>query len=453
MPEPASEAPVPARRGGGSLAGRLTRTLVLWTGAVWLAGVLAVVWYVDREIRYNFDNELVEAAHRMFDIALTQVDAGAAPNRPTGPLLARPALFQEDELIYQLVDGDTRVLLRSAGATDAMFDVPLAPGFQDLHDWRVYTVRHPTRALYLQVADPLDERRRAVNRTLVGLLVPLIAVLPLLGLGLRQIARRELRGLDRLAQAIAERGGADLSPIALPGAPRELASVAEDVNRLLERLAHALDVERALAANAAHELRTPLTAARLRLQTALDHGLERAEVEAALAALQALAHRSEKLLQLSRAESGAALLRQPVDLARLAATVAEDFWQDEAVAARLDLRLPEPPLPPVAGDLDALAIALRNLVENALRHAAPARVSIELRPPATLAVRDEGPGIAPDLLQTLRQRHVRHAGDVAGYGLGLSIVATIARQHGARLELASPPPGHSHGFEARIVLP
>lgn len=442
----------PARGGAGSLAGRLTRTLVLWTGAVWLACVLAVVWYVDREIRYNFDNELVEVAHRMFDIALSQVEAHPERAIADAPPTARPALFHEDELIYQLVDGSTRVLLRAAGATEAMFDVPLAPGFQNLRDWRIYTVRHPVRELYLQVADPLDERRRAVNRTLVGLLVPLIAVLPLLGLGLRQIARRELRGLARLAEEIAQRGGADLNPIELPGAPQELRSVADDVNRLLGRLAHALDVERALAANAAHELRTPLTAARLRLQTALDHGLERSEVTAALTALEALAHRSEKLLQLSRAESGAALRRQPVDLAQLAATVAQEFWQDQRVAARLDLRLPERPLAPVSGDLDALAIALRNLVENALRHAAPARVVIELRQPATLAVRDDGPGIAPALLQTLRQRHVRHAGDVAGYGLGLSIIATIVQQHGGRLELASPPPGHGHGFEARIVL-
>lgn len=444
-------ADAPARR--GTLAGRLARTLIAWVAAVWLASVLGAVWYVDREINYNFDNELVEITHRLFEIAVARHDALAHGAAPQLPRVAPPALFAEDEVLYQLVDGSTRVLLRSQGAAPGMFDVPLAPGFEDLRDWRVYTARHPTRDLYMQVADPLQERRHAVNRTLLGLIIPMIAVLPLLALGLHRIARRELRGLRQLASAVALRGGSDLSPIRLDGAAAELRSVADDVNRLLERLAHALDVERALAANAAHELRTPLAAARLRLQTALDHEPTRADVEAALAALQALGRRTEKLLQLSRAESGATLGRAPVDLLRLAATVAEEFWQDPRVASRLELRVPDTPLAPVPGDLDALAIALRNLVENALRHAAPARVVLQVAAPATLVVRDEGPGVPPELLQALRRRHVRHGDDRTGYGLGLSIVGTIVQQHGGRLELASPAPGLAHGLEARIVLP
>src|SRR5690606_10218297 len=143
-----------------------------------------------------------------------------------------------------------------------------------------------TRGLFLQVADPLQERSAAVNRTLVGLIVPLVAVLPLLAWLLRRIARSELRVLDDLSQEIARRDGQLLEAIDLPRLPRELQSVQNHVNHLLERLAQALDVERALAANAAHELRTPLAAARLRLQTALDHGLQRSEVQAALAALE-----------------------------------------------------------------------------------------------------------------------------------------------------------------------
>ncbi|MGE4330556.1 sensor histidine kinase [Diaphorobacter sp.] len=441
-----------------TLAGRLTRSLILWVGGVWLVCLLGVVWFTDREINHNFDDELAEVSHRMFDIALNHVDSaapqGQAPGDIQGPLiLPSPGSFADADVLYQIVAPDTRVLARSAKARAEQFDVPLAPGFENTHAWRVYTLRHPTRALFLQVADPLHERREAVNRTLFGLGSVMAAILPLLALLLRRIARRELRVLDRLMHEISLRDGQQLNAIALPGLPRELRRLEDHVNRLLERLSGALDVERALAANAAHELRTPLTAARLRLQTALEHGLSRVDVQAAIDALQTLSRRTEKLLQLSRAESSAPYTREPVDLALLANTVAQEFWQDERASERLDLVLAhEGPAPVALGDFDALAIALRNLVENALNYASDSPVELIVGPGCEVAVRDHGPGVSGDRLQTLQQRHVRQSADQAGYGLGLSIVATIAAKHGTRLQLTSPLPGQSGGFEARLAL-
>jgi two-component system, OmpR family, sensor kinase len=215
-------------------------------------------------------------------------------------------------------------------------------------------------------------------------------------------------------------------------------------------------VERALAANAAHELRTPLTAARLRLQTALDHDLRRSDVEAALQALHTLAHRAEKLLQLSRAESGASLTRSKVDLVRLAGSVAQEFWQEAGARDRLDLKVPESETestPVAMGDFDALAIALRNLVENSLHYAGNSRVLLAVTSDCRLIVRDAGPGVSASELQTLQERHTRHTAEHPGYGLGMSIVANIVAKHRAKLELLSPPPGAATGFEARIVLP
>ena len=441
-----------------SLAGRLTRTLILWVGGVWLLCVFAVVWYVDREINHNFDNELVEVSHRMFDMAVQELDklqhvSGNGDSKaPRTPLVAPKQLFSEDAVMYQVVDVHEHVLLRSAEAPVDAFDVPLAAGFANNQAWRIYTVRHPALDLYFQVADPLDERRRALNRTLFGLIIPLGAVLPLLALVLRNVARAELRVLQQLAGEIEKRSGADLRPITLPGLPQELRSVGDHVNRLLERLSQSLDVERALAANAAHELRTPLAAARLRLQTALEHDLRRNDVQAALDALQLLSHRAEKLLQLSRAESGASLTRARVDLVQLAGTVAQEFWQDPNVSERLALKVPDSAAPMALGDVDALAIALRNLVENALRYGGGGRVVLEVMTPCALAVRDFGAGVNVEQLQTLQKRHVRHSSDRAGYGLGLSIVGTIVEKHQAKLLLSSPPAGATQGFEARIVL-
>lgn len=436
-----------------SLAGRLTRTLILWIGGAWLLSVLVVAWYVDREINYNFDSELVEVSHRMFDLAVEEMDRRRDEASPIRPLIAPPPLFGDAAVVYRMVDGQARVLLRSAEAAPNTFDVPVAPGFANLEAWRVYTVRHPTRDLFLQVADPMSERRDALNRTLFGLLLLMVAMLPLLALLLSRIARAELQPLQRLGTEIGERSGTDLRPIALPGLPQELALVGDHVNRLLERLSQSLDVERALAANAAHELRTPLAAARLRLQTALDHELQRSDVEAALVALQSLSHRAEKLLQLSRAESGASLTRSEVDLVQLAATVAQEFWQESRALGRLDLDVPESGAAPrTLGDFDALAIALRNLIENALHYAGTARVQLEVTAAGELVVRDFGPGVNDVELRTLQLRHVRHSAERAGYGLGLSIVSTIVAKHDAQLVLNSPPEGAASGFEARIVL-
>ena len=436
-----------------SLAGRLTRTLIVWVGGVWLMCVLGVVWYVDREINRNFDNELVEVSHRTFDVAVQEFDRLRQDQADAPlPLIEPPQLFSMDAVKYHLVDTHGRILMRSAEATGVPFQVPLAPGFANAEPWRIFSARHPTRDLYFQVADPLDERRTTRNRTLLGLIIPLVAVLTVLTLVLRNVARSELRVLQQLAGEIEQRGGNDLRPIRLPGLPKELRSVGDHVNELLERLSKSLDIERVLAANAAHELRTPLAAARLRLQTALEHDLKRDEVVAALDALQVLGHRTEKLLQLSRAESGAALARSRIDLVQLAGTVAQEFWQDPQANARLSLKVPDTEQPPIVlGDVDALAIALRNLVENALRYSR-GRVVIEVVSPHPLAVRDLGPGVSPEELHTLQQRHVRHGADRAGYGLGLSIVGTIVEKLGARLDLASPPAGASTGFEARIVM-
>ena len=442
-----------------SLARRLARTLTLWVGCVWLACVLGVVWYVDREIDYNFDSELVEVSHRMFDITLEQTDRASATRTSLSslPVLLKNdrSAFPESAVPFQIVDQTNQVLSRSEETSAAVFAVPLVTGFTDAGAWRVYTLRHPSRPVFLQVADPLDERSAAVNRTLMGLILPLVAVLPFLAFLLHSIARRELRPVDGLAEELAQRDGKLLHPVALSGLPDELASLQEHINRLLERLALALDFERAMAANAAHELRTPLAVARLRLQTALDHGLHRSEVQAALTALETLSRRTEKLLELSRAESSAPLTRDRVDLIQLATAVAQEFWRETSALDRLDLVLPtDNSVPIVFGDFDALAIALRNLIQNALVHSGDGPVTLSVVGNGSLCVLDEGIGVAASSLETLRNRHVRENNGThhIGYGLGLSIVTTIAAKHGATLRLQSPPPGADRGFQATITL-
>ena len=108
------------------------------------------------------------------------------------------------------------------------------------------------------------------------------------------------------------------------------------------------------------------------------------------------------------------------------------------------------------GDLDAVGLAVRNLVENALVHGAGGTVvrvvSGTTREGTSIGVIDDGPGVKAAELPSLIKRFARGAGATGtGAGLGLSIVDTLARRMGAKLVLISPLEGQAAGFEARLV--
>ena len=118
-------------------------------------------------------------------------------------------------------------------------------------------------------------------RALLALGSVMLVMLALMGWALRVTARRRLRVLRDMQLQLSERGGSNLEPLDLDAMPRELWRLGRGINHLMQRLSHALQVERSMAANAAHELRTPLAVATLRLQTALDRGVDNTDVRAA----------------------------------------------------------------------------------------------------------------------------------------------------------------------------
>ena len=137
---------------------------------------------------------------------------------------------------------------------------------------------------------------------------------------------------------------------------------------------------------------------------------------------------------------------------QLAGIVAQEFWADPSLTTRLRLHVPQDHDVLALGDFDALAIVLRNLIENAVRHGGDGLIDLAVTAPATLQVSDQGPGLPPDKLAQIRQRHVRHSDQNTGYGLGMSIVSTILERHQAVLTLNSPATSHTRGFEAIIAL-
>lgn len=455
-----------------SLAQALSRTLLPWVAVLWLATSLVVGWYMQHELEEQIDASLMESAERLLDLAVhddglqTDLPARLGPRTPQAVTRQQTADPAHDVLLYQVVNAQGTVLLRSTDAPPQALPAPLRTGYHTTELFRLYTLAHPTLPLFIHVGEPLAHRRDSLRETLAGLILPLFVVLPLLAWLIQVLLRRALRSAGMLAEELQRRDGQHLQ--ALPpqqDLPLELQSIADSANHLLRRLADALDTERSLAANAAHELRTPLAALRLNLQSALeqvpaDH-LAHPPMTQALTALDRLQRRSEKLLQLSRAESGAALAQDRINLGQLAGLVAQEFWADPAVLQRLELVVPEEVDVWVRGDFDALAIALRNLVENAVRYAPQGRIVLEVGLPACCSVSDQGPGLSAEQQDLLQQRHQRgretdqaapRAHHVPGYGLGLSIVRTIMERQGGDLQLVSPPPGQAHGLQATLVL-
>lgn len=448
-----------------SLAQQLSRTLTLAVVAVWLVSTALVAWYVDDQIQHNFDMELMESAHRQLYPALLDWQPASDPHRTPAddPLVMQdtPGDGYTEPLLLQLRDRQGRVLLRTSATPASAFAVPLQAGFYDTPEFRVFSLYDSSQQLWLQLADPLEERRQASQRTLWGLGLVLLLILPVLVLLIQWIAQGGLRTLQQLQQQITARNGRNLQPLDIDHLPRELHAVGDGVNQLLGRLSEALNTERALAANAAHELRTPLATIRLRLHTALEQARSQhsdvplIDVQMALQALNRLSHRTERLLQLSRAEGRDQAHFQPVDLVLLAEQMAQEFWQQAAARKRLDWLAPDPPAPVwVEGDLDTLALLLRNLIDNALHHTQTA-IELEVQPGPTpcLVVRDHGPGLSASQLAQWQQRHVRLDSQHMGYGLGMSIVRTIADKHQAQLVCHSPPPGYAHGLEVQLLFP
>ena len=443
-----------------SLTRRLTRSLLWAIGLAWIAVACGSAWYAQVEINENMDAALVDSGHRLLDMALHEPKPLAAHNAtPTTQVQHGDTAFAKDYLAYQVVDAAGRVLLRSQDAPATPWVASGRNGFSNLPRWRVYTYQHPEQPLAIQVADTVAHRQEAQREITFWLLVPVVAVLPMLALWIQWTIRRQLAPLQHISTQIGLRSGHNLAAIPGTTLPAELQTITDSMNRLLARLADALDTERALAANAAHELRTPLATTVLRLHALLDLPLQpaaRLEATRALESLKQLSRRAEKLLQMSRAESAAARSDASVNLGSLAGTVAQEFWAQAGLLDRLHLHVPqdeEVQDVQARGDFDALAIVLRNLVENALRYSDGQAVHITVEPPATLRVRDLGPGVPPEMLERIRHRHVKNTPNAAGYGLGMSIVSTIVERHQGSLELASPPPGQAHGFEAVVRLP
>jgi len=289
------------------------------------------------------------------------------------------------------------------------------------------------------VDDPLRVVRTAL---LVGLPLLLLAAAAVIWL----TVGRTLRPVEQLRTGAETVTAADPSRrLPVPAAEDGVRRLAETLNGMLDRLEVGSARQRSFVADAAHELRSPLAAIRTTLEVALVHpDPDRAEetLRSALDDVLRTGRLIEDLLLLARVDAGALRPGVVIDLAEVVREVAPDAGHDLHPAR-------------VLADRDVLGRVVRNLVQNAERHAASCvTVAVHDGDPVVLLVDDDGPGIPAEHRERVFDRFHRldspRSRDTGGVGLGLAIVRELVTSIGGRVVVETSPVG---GARLRVELP
>ena len=307
----------------------------------------------------------------------------------------------------------------------------------------------------LSVAVAAASDAEALAKGLVNrFVVDLIWSVPLFAAAMLAVATWSIRRSLRSVQAVSERAAA-IGPVAtdirLPtvALPTELVPLVAAVNHAFDRMERGFEVQRQFTANAAHELRTPLAILTAALEE-LSGGEELEKLRSDAARMNRLV---AQLLRVARLDSMPLDVSPRIDLVATTAGVLESMtpW---AITQVCSLGLDAPPQPvAVLGNPDAIADAVRNLVENAVYQSPPGgEVSVTVSHEGTISVADRGPGVPQSDRQRIFERFWRGRGAIRqGAGLGLAIVAEIAKAHGGSIEVADRPGGGAM-FALRIPL-
>ncbi|WP_459615390.1 ATP-binding protein [Bordetella sp. 2513F-2] len=365
-----------------------------------------------------------------------------------------------DDLIIQIWTAEGVQLYRSSSGR--LLPDPVVLGFSTARagddTFRVFAMATPFQVT--QVAQDMRVRSATARALALRSVGPIVAAAPLLMLVVWWVVSRSLRPVARTRAQLAARRPDDLSPVSEAGLPDEIRPLVQELNLLLERVRQAFALQRQFVGDAAHELRTPLAALALQLQ-GLRRATDGAGREQAIGRLAEGVERAtrliEQLLSMARYDAGSAAPQPvPTDLVQ-AVREAVSMVLPLANARRIDIALEGPDAARVDGEADALVLMVRNLLDNAVKYTPEGgQVIITVTPAAagagaTLTVDDNGPGIPAAERERVFDRFYRaHAGAVPGSGLGLSLVRTLARRHGARVSLHDAPAG---GLRARVDFP
>jgi len=438
----------------GTVRVRTTLAALLVVGAAMLVGGVMLV----AVLRIALTGEVRASARLRATEVAADLESGTRPEELT--------VGEAEDVLVQVLDEHGEVVRSSRNVqglppvarlrpgTSATVDVPI-----DNDDFLAVAVAANTAegrltVVVARVADMIGESARIVTILLaVGLPVLLLVVAATTW----KVVGRALAPVEAIRGEVDEISAVELHRrVPDPPGDDEVARLARTMNRMLERLQRGHERQRRLVADASHELRSPVASIRQHAEVALAHPDRTTAAELAATVLAEdlrIQRLVEDMLLLARADEHALpLRRRHVDL--------DDLVFEEARRLRdatgLHVDVGAVSAGRVDGDADGLRRVLRNLGDNAARHAS-SRVGFALAErdgAAVLAVDDDGPGIPEADRERVLERFVRlddaRARDAGGSGLGLAIVAELVAAHGGAVRVAGSALG---GARVEVSLP
>ncbi|GAO40940.1 putative two-component histidine kinase [Sphingomonas changbaiensis NBRC 104936] len=364
----------------------------------------------------------------------------------------REAIPSHDRLFYALFDAQGRRIsgrLVTQRPALGLHDIVFIDPREGPDAGRGFAVDLGDGERLLVAAD--RERVEQIDRTVISVFLAGFALVVLLGIAgallLGGYLRDRLGAISGAAEGVVAGHLGARMPVSERG--DEFDRLASSLNAMLERIEGLLENVRQVSSDIAHDLRTPLARLRNQLERGLggDPAAQHAVIEEGIHRVDDVLALFAAILRIAEIESGK--IRRnfaAVDLSALVAELAESYAPAVADGGRTLGWDVEPGIA-ITGDRELLAQALVNLIENAQRHT-PAgtavRVELAARGDARrLSVSDNGPGVPVQDRERIVQRFIRLEGSrsTPGHGLGLNLVAAVARLHQARLSFGDNRPG------------
>lgn len=440
----------PSRRG---IRFKVTAVAVAVTTAILTLGAVVLVGFQRSSLTSTTDQALVQRADDL--TALISADLDNTFPGGTGEGFAQLVTAEGTVLAAtpNLSGSGPLPVDLSAVSSDVIRTVP---GLEADDSLRLLT-RPIGEEMFLHVGTEFELVDDAAEALIALLVIALPALILASGGLIWWLVGKTLTPVEQIRSQVAEiESGGLHQRVPEPGTGDEIDRLAATMNDMLARLEASAERQQRFVGDASHELRSPLTRIRSALEVeglstaaGSDH-VDRGSLLEDVIEMQRLL---EDLLYLARSDEGRADPRlQPVDLDDIVMSEARRIRSDD----RVQVDLSQVSGAHVQGDPDQLRRAIRNLLDNAQRHASQ-RIAIsltELAGDAVLTVTDDGPGIPETDSERIFERFTRlddsRTSETGGSGLGLAIARHIVRGHGGSLISVSPAAGAT--FELRLPL-